>query len=778
MKKIYITGFLAFFLGVNLAVIAGPKLKVLEIKAPAVAAPGQKVAAHATFEVLEVDPPNRLRPFASYNLLESKQGKNIPAGNMTPWKLENYKVGDKLKVTANFVIPEKAVIGEKAVVAFKVVHNRQTLKLVGSDRQTFKITAPGQVKLSPIPAAAIVNAVQVVPMTDQTAVIDGKLDETVWQKAAVIPVLVNSATGKKAGNPAELRIFSDSKKLYIALKAFNVDPKKIQVRKFDRIDSPIWNNDALEIFLTPDMGDGDYAQFTADLLNQHYDSLNGDFHGFNPPWQSAAVRNADNWIIEAAIPLDAVSREKVVSGTVWRGGFFRLSQSGTVNSAWVPTMGTHNGVKKHGWLVFGNLGDALDKAAGFVQTDPELKVSEAMKKIYAEAKNICNGSSRSNPGEFVRALNKLGELKSQCVKLQFAEKFSASKSPVIVQYASPYDHGVIAAGNGDIVSGIQADFYASEVQDFAFNVTNISDKPITLQAGFYGVLFGKFKLDRTNSHHLVYGIEHYRTEFFDPTAVAAADGSLTADVLTPNPGGVWKLAPKETRQIFISVQAPEKQLTSQGVFMIKNIDNAGFEPLVVPVKFNTIAPQLPAAAKPITTGWDVVMPDIAAARPEYTRKHLQMLQKYHFNMTMLSGLRYLPRPQADKNGNIIGKMDFSLLHRLIAMTGTIFDHYYLDIGVWEKNWQRKDLFGLDFYDPAFEKAFKGWFAAVADELAKLGIPNERLVVCPVDEALDKRPQMIARWIKEMRPETRIIVDTSSSDLSDVWTSLPMYGCRT
>ena len=49
----------------------------------------------------------------------------------------------------------------------------------------------------------------------------------------------------------------------------------------------------------------------------------------------------------------------------------------------------------------------------------------------------------------------------------------------------------------------------------------------------------------------------------------------------------------------------------------------------------------------------------------------------------------------------------------------------------------------------------------------IGIPNEKVLVCPIDECSDKRAETIARWIKECRPETRIILDSARTDMVQV-----------
>ena len=767
MKKLFQTALLLLSGLLTFNTFAANKLQVVSITAPQEVAPGQTINPSITFKVIEVDGKDYLRPFASYYLMESKKGKNMPGDQMTPWRFSNYKVGSILKVTTKITVPENAKVGEKCRVTFKVYHpeSRKNAVLVGNPSAFVTVTAPKKAELAMPATAETAETLAIVPILQGKVTVDGKDDEAVWQKATVLKLEKNSASGEKTNIPAQVKVFTDGKMFYCFFTAYNVDPAKLRKEKHTRPEGAVWKNDSFEFYLTPDRGNGDYAQFMTDLLGQNYDSLNGDFHGFNPVWQRKAVIGKNTYSIETAVPLDSVSTVKDINGCVWRAGFFRFSEDSLNTSAWVPPMGNHNGVKKHGLIVFGSLQSALKKSADFAAN--RTKSTAAMQKILAEVQSVVNGNAASDPAAFIAALEKLSSLEAQLKKLDFAEKFASGKTPVIVQESDPYGAGIITAGNGDIASGIKADFYAGEVRDFAFNLTNVSKKSITIRAGFFGVKPSEFKLTRTSWQHMLHGLDHYKAEFFDPTPVASADGSVTADVLSPNPAGVWQLAPGETRQIFISVHAPRKMISTEGVLLIKSINEQTFEPMYLPVKFNTIAPELANDVKPITCGWDILMPHIVDVRPEFAAKHFQMLKDYGFNMTMFSGLRHLPRPKADKHGNLTGKMDFSILRKHIQMTGTLFDHYYLDVSIWEKHALRRDLFGLDFNHPAYEKAFKTWFAACVDELIKLGVPNERLVVCPLDEALDERAQRIGRWIKEVRPATKIIVDTSSNDLAEV-----------
>ncbi len=748
------------------AAVAADKIKVLEMKVPESAAPGQVVNAHLTLQVLELDEPHRLRPYAVFFFPGTKIIKNVPGNNITPWKLEKFKIGDKLKVTAQFTIPSDIKAGSECCVYFKIVH-KKNIKLIGSARKSFKIQPPQKMVLPPVKINDSPRPVAVVPILDDKAVIDGKLNESAWQKAAVLPVKLTSATGEKAESPAELRIFADKKNIYLGFRADKVKNDEILSVKHPMHDGPLWNNDSVEFFFTPEYDSTEYTQFTADLLDQHYDSLNGDFYGFNPIWQSKAQRAADSWVIEAAIPVDAISRKKLTTGTIWRGGFFRNSRRCKLNYAWIPTYGAHNGVKKHGLVVFGSLAEALKDAADFLPVERS-SMTPAMQKIADQVKAVIQNSAGKNAGDFENALTEISELKKQFEKLQFAARFANSKNPLIVQECDPYAHGLIVAGAGETASGIDADFYPGEVRNIAFNITNISSKNMTVRATFLTAQMSDFKTKAGLNNFLMMGIKGYKTEFFEPADVATADDTVTSDALLPNPAGVWKLAPNETAQIYISVKAPQQPIRSQGVFSLYSTDNKDVERILLPVTFNTVASgALSRESKPIVFCWDSIMRNMEQAQPQYAVQHWEMLHKYGFTMAFINGLQHLPRPGANSNGEITGKMDFTFLREHIARIGNKFDYYYFDIGIWNKFYQRKDLFGLDFDHPNYGKAFKSWFKAVMDELMRLGIPNERLMVCPEDESINDHAVQISKWIKEVRPETRIVIDASSSDMEKI-----------
>lgn len=763
MKKVCII--FAFVTAFCLDAFAANRFKVLEIVLPETVAPGQNVSAHIALEVLEVEGKNYLRPSGTWSFPESKLSSNVSAQQVTPWRLLNYKVGDTLRYSLNFVVPNNVKIGEMGKVQFRVRHpdSKEFVKLVGVSSKTFIVKEAPKVKLeSPEKSGSSLPAV-IVPVMQEAPLLDGKCDDPVWNRAVLLPVKLDSGSGSVTDYPAEVRLFTDLKQIYIAVRVKDSGEESRSLTRLPMHDGKVWINESMEFYFTPDMGRGEYAQFIADLLGQHYDCINGDYYGFNPPWKSIASMDAKGWTMEVAIPVDSISPSAIDKGTVWRFNVFRFAEKGKKASCWTSTMGSHSSIKNHGFLIFGSLGDALDKQGAFVKhiTDDS---SPEMRKLASQVAEVINGPGRSDASRLTEALTSMMAMNKKFDELSFAERFSKSEMPLVVQNVFAYT-GVVEPDPNSKASGLDADFFPGEVRDFAWNITNVSDKPIAIQAGFYGVPAETFAMNRKSLDYLYMGIPGFTAEWFAPSPVAALDGSIVQDVLSPNPAGVWRIAPRETVQLFVRVRADGNVKRGDGALVLLGIDGGTMSLATLPVHFKCLGTKgLGSENKPFCFGFPYIPDRISKARPDYARKHFDMLREYGFNVAGLSGLRHFPRPMADKQGNVIGPMDFSCLREHVARIGNAYDYYYLDVAIWEKQELRRDLFGLDFYSPAYEKAFKTWFKACADAMEEVGIPNERLLVCPLDESCDNRAALIARWIKECSPRTHIILDSASNDL--------------
>ncbi len=744
---------------------AADVFEVLELKGPSEASSGEKITVNMTYKVVSVDQPVYLRPAAQYNFPDDKKAKNLAADQMAPWKIEKFKPGDILKQAATFTLPAGLTPGGRGSLRFMIYrqNTRSYARFTGkAPIYNFKVRSSSDLKLEKPAAGNSVPAV-VIPLVDTAAVIDGKLNDALWQKAVTLKLAANSLTGKAVADPAQMKVASDGKNLYCAL----ISPAAVKdqdIEKFAHHDGSLWKNDGLEVIIAPDSSSNDYMQFMADLADQRYDGFNADTAGFNPPWQSKAVRNSQNWVIEAAIPLSAIAANGATAGTVWRGDFFRTGKK--YNTAWNATMGSHSALKQHGWLIFGSMQKALEnrgKAFEAINSSSSQELQQ-LKKQYEAVKKSFAGLSVE---KFAAVWEELDKLQKTFEQLQFAERFAASKLPLVIQWVNPYAGGVPRGSNSAFAGALNEEFFLQEVRDFALNITNISKQTLTVRCGLFSGKNGSFNPAAGSLDYLYMGIPDFAAKLFSVTNVAAFDGTAAGDALAPNPAGVFTVAPGAAVQLFITVKAPEKITRRKGALVIESIAEHKFAPVVLPLDFAVKGGKLDPALKPVSFGWDYMHTPILQDRSEYVRSHYAMLREYGFNTTMITGLRHLPRPRASAEGNIPEKLDYSKLHELIKFAGTDFDYYYIDIAIWNQHRQNRELFNLDFYDPAYGKAFKKWFRMLIDELAALNIPKTKLLVNPIDEAADKRAEIISGWIKSVDPEVKVIIDSANTNMEQL-----------
>ena len=178
-----------------------------------------------------------------------------------------------------------------------------------------------------------------VPKFANPPVIDGKLDDDVWQNAAVLKDFYQIDPGDNIApsKPTEVLIGYDSKFLYIAFRAFD-EPDKVRstVAKRDSIfqddyvgfylDTFNDKRKAFEIFFNPlgIQGDGVLTEgrgedFSVDLL-----------------LESKGIINEAGYIVEIAIPFKSI-RYEAGKGKLWGAHFFRrIQRFNRELSSWMP----------------------------------------------------------------------------------------------------------------------------------------------------------------------------------------------------------------------------------------------------------------------------------------------------------------------------------------------------------------------------------------------------------------------------------------------------------
>lgn len=601
--------------------------------------------------------------------------------------------------------------------------------------------------------------------------IDGAIAPGEWDKSVSTGDFVASGDGSAITPATRVQLGCDDRNLFILYRCAELAGSKLLQTRYQYHDADIWYNDSVELIFRPDPDREDYFQFLADTLDQHYDAYITDRAGYNPVWKSAWGRDGDGWILEIAIPFSAITRDPVAAGSVWQADFFRARNQGAQLSAWAPVYGGHNQIKNFGYLCFRSAKRAALNLTAFAEALPEdirNLDSDELKTLLARVaelkREIAAGDEAFAAAHYQSWRVELKLLADNVGQLVFAARHAASGATAVIQFGDAYSEDRPARTGAPAAKELKAGFMADEARDFAFNVTSIAKVPMNLRFSLrYGVEDGV-----NGGGFLQLGLPGYHTLWRTVRGVATKDGSIAYDVLTDNPGGVCRIMPGETVQVLLTVKAENPPPLVKGHLVVQAIDGSRFEPVVLPVEF-TAAPEKLADApdQPLSFGWDNLPAELIREDPEFTESHFKTLRDHGFNMVMISGFYRLPRPKADADGNLSEAMDFTRLEELVKAVGTKFDAYYFNVDIWEKNDLRTDLIGLDFFSPAYEKAFKQWLARVFDKFNELGISAEKLVVCPYDESTDKRAAMIARWIKEVNPQARVLIDCSSDNLDEI-----------
>ena len=754
--------------------VKGGAFEILEVKKPETVSPGQNFAVSYKIKAVSLDEPFEFRPGCDVYWKDMRKAFPVQPDKIAPWKVKNIKAGDVFDVTLNIHVDESIPLSDVGYIYFtmwrKIEGKYVFSKINGNERHytTIKCVAPAAMNLGKETG----TLPQVTVPFLKAPSIDGVFDELEWSGAVETPAFVSSMTGENYDPRTIARLGHDGEKLYILFitnEKAGYEPTKLS---FTLHDGALWKNDAAEVIIKPDEADNDHFQFIADLLGQRFDAYNEDFAGYNPVWQSTSSEKDGRIVFEVAIPFSAMSKKKVASGTVWRADIFRYREKGASTSGWSPTMGPHDNLKRYGFLLFDSAKAAIELKCAFAE-DARKQIpageNDALDKLLARVQHIKgeieHGGEAEAAAKYQPLAIELNEIQAKIGKMLFAVKHKKSGAPVVIQIADPYSVKLPNEAVTEPLTELKASFLADETRHFAFNISNLSNESRTFR---FSLRYGQTPcLDGRGFDFLRLGMPNYKVQWMRPIAVATKDGSLSSDVMAEC-DGVYVVAPSETVQAFLSVEAQNPKPLAKGHLVIQAIDDKPFEAMALPVEFSASKTSLANAPDSfLSFGFDFLLDDIIRERPDFAKSHFKMLREYGFNNVMITALRHCPRPKADKQGNLIGDMDFTVLDNLLAVQGNQFDGYYFDVGIMDKGKQRKDLFGLDVDDPAFEKAFKTWMAAIIARFNATGITSDRLLVCPYDENMDSIAIKFSKWIKEISPKTRIVIDAASEKLDMV-----------
>ena len=188
-------------------------------------------------------------------------------------------------------------------------------------------------------------------------VIDGELDEPVWQKRLAFKN-TTFLDASKHPQETEFGVAYDAQALYFGIKL--IEPELPRIRKrIEKDDREVWADDCIVLYLEPRLDYASYAQFIFNALGTKWDgwgNRRGADAGANVAVERKVVFKNNAWQIELRIPFkDLKKATPPRSGTVWGMGLQRWRHvEGALFTVWGNEQGTSldNRAETLGFLVF------------------------------------------------------------------------------------------------------------------------------------------------------------------------------------------------------------------------------------------------------------------------------------------------------------------------------------------------------------------------------------------------------------------------------------------
>jgi hypothetical protein len=156
-------------------------------------------------------------------------------------------------------------------------------------------------------AVAIINASEITATKVKSPpVIDGKLDEKVWESAKTINKFLRMDTDVLSDNKTEARIIYTDSAIFFGIKCYIADKGALKSEKRDR-DDRVWDDDCVEVMVDVNNGKTNFYHIIVNPSNSIYDSI-CDQGGFvsDSKWdgqiKTAAFAGEKFWSCEIMIP--------------------------------------------------------------------------------------------------------------------------------------------------------------------------------------------------------------------------------------------------------------------------------------------------------------------------------------------------------------------------------------------------------------------------------------------------------------------------------------------
>lgn len=194
-----------------------------------------------------------------------------------------------------------------------------------------------------------------IPAVGTAPVLDGKLDDACWRKAARLDDFILCGKDQFAQNKTEVYLARNADNLYIGVKSFAevLNPELQMLDKFiakeTEHDGSVFRDDSLEIFIAPDSKV--YYQLACNSLGTRYDGKTTE-KSWNCEWTVKTSVNNRSWDAEIIIPLKQLGINPDGQST-FRFNICRNEPAARESSSWAPLTAGYHDISRFGTAAFG-----------------------------------------------------------------------------------------------------------------------------------------------------------------------------------------------------------------------------------------------------------------------------------------------------------------------------------------------------------------------------------------------------------------------------------------
>ena len=213
------------------------------------------------------------------------------------------------------------------------IDNATSLTFINDGGPLFRLTATDTISVLPSASEAenqssdpssdaFAGFSQAVLETTQPPVIDGNVSEISWQMAGTLQPFQNADGTAEPQNPTQTSLLWDSEHLYIAVKA-HIPEAQIPHVSQTQHDSPIWEDECIEILIDPNLKTETYYHFVINPIGALFDqqvNLPGTPYFRFAPQDVQSTLSQDNMQTDFDADSDWNSKAKVathISTTYW-----------------------------------------------------------------------------------------------------------------------------------------------------------------------------------------------------------------------------------------------------------------------------------------------------------------------------------------------------------------------------------------------------------------------------------------------------------------------------